>query len=199
MISSNKWTPYLCYGIVIDEFTSTDDAVLSLKQGEHVVIVERINNWYRGYSAFGKKFLGIFPANIIEIINNASITPIMGLSWEKLDQFSLDQAEITMISLEITKVLKDWYNALSGLLLKSDYVMFQKLLDLFYDLVDKKNGLMSNYKTVAQKHLLKKEIMVIIDEGNKCVSNDGFVRENGLMLRNSRIMQLYKAHCQSNF
>lgn len=182
----------------MDDFVSTDDAVLSLKQGEPLVIIERINNWYRGYSALGDKCLGIFPASSIRIMNNASNTPLMDLNWEKLDQFSLDQAEITEISLEILKVLKDWYNALSDLLLKSDYSLFQKLLDLFYELVDRKNGLMSNYKTVSQKLLLKKEIMGIIEDGNKCVSNDGFVRENGLILRNSRIMQLYKAHCQSN-
>ena len=186
--------------MVIDDFVSTDDSAISLKKEEPVVIIERIHNWFRGYSTLSdKKILGIFPQSFIRLLNNASNSPIVCLNWAKLDQFSQHQAEIHKISLEVDAVIRDWYDAIYALLLKSDYSSFQKLLDSFYDLIEKKSQLISNYKTLAQKTQIKSDIVDIIECGNRYITKDLYLRQNGMILTNLKFMQLYKSHCESNF
>jgi hypothetical protein len=169
--------------------------VLDLKRGESVVIIEKIQNWYRGYSGSRKK-IGIFPSTLIDI-NTSLETPILDL--QNLDQFEKEQILFKEMTLEIQKVLRDWYDALRNLLLKSDYKIFQKLLELFYQLVDKNKILNSANNTFNQQEVLKNDIMGILKEGNRLISNDEYIRENGVILKDFRVFKLYKAHCKSKY
>ena len=196
MVNSDVWSPFQFYGMVLEDYKSNEEMVLSLEIGESVVVIERIQGWYRGFSTIKRK-IGIFPQFITEIVTDASTTPICHLSWEKLDQFINDQSNLREITLEIDSVITDWYKNILKLLEKSDYVLFQKLLDSFYSLITKKKELMSNCKTIHQKDQLKKELMGIIGKGNKLISNDEFIRDDGLILKSSKFMELYKLHCES--
>jgi hypothetical protein len=193
--SQNKWTPFLSYGVVLDDYAHSNDQVLDLKRGDSVVIIEKIQNWYRGYSGSRKK-IGIFPSTLIDI-NTALETPILDL--QNLDQFEKEQKLLKEMSFEIQNVLRDWYDALRNLLLKSDYKIFQKLLNLFYQLVDKNKILNSANNTFNQQEMLKKEIMGIVEEGNRFISKYEYIRQNGVILKDFRVFKLYKAHCKSKY
>lgn len=195
--TDNKWTPYLSYGTVLDDYSHPDEHVLQLKKGDSVVVIERIQDWYRGYSGRSRRKIGIFPSGLVSLNSNALSVPVMDLDLEKLKHFEKEQELLLEIALEIQMVLKDWYDALTELLFKSDYQMFQKLLDFFYELVEKKEILHSDCHTFSLQNQLKKEITRIVEQGNKCVSKDEYIRENGVVVKDFKFYKLYKAHCQS--
>ena len=202
---NSSWNPFQAIGQVIHSFSEPNHpACLSIALGQRVVIIERIQDWYRGYiySQDQKDHqLGIFPSICIHLKSTGSTTPLPCLNFSKLDAFAQDVDSFTDFSAEVSAVLQDWHQHLLQLLNAQKYSIFSNLLDRFYKLLDHHQALLSNALSLKEGLQIKMDMIANIEAGNGLIGSDLFIRQpqTGMLLKSRHFMELYRMHCVSKF
>ncbi|XP_072569116.1 dedicator of cytokinesis protein 3-like isoform X1 [Paramormyrops kingsleyae] len=178
------------FGVVICSFRDSVFQGLALEIGETVQILERTEEWYRGFSTRKPSVKGVFPANYIHlkkaVVSNRGPNEIV---------VPLEDPIVT----EVTAALQEWAVLWKQLYVKHKTDLFYKLRHVMNELIDLRRQLLSGHLTQDQVHEVKRHATIRLDWGNEHLGLDLVPRQEFVMVDPDQISvsDLYKMHLSS--
>ncbi|KAL4646337.1 dedicator of cytokinesis protein 3-like isoform X1 [Arapaima gigas] len=177
-------------GVVICSFRDAVFHGLTLEIGETVQILEKTEEWYRGFSTKKPTVKGIFPANYVHL--KKAIVTNRGPNETVVP---LEDPIVT----EVTTTLQEWAVLWKQLYVKHKTDLFFKLRHVMNELIDLRRQLLSGHLTQDQVREVKRHTTIRLDWGNEHLGLDLVPRQEFVMVDEDQISvsDLYKMHLSS--
>ncbi|XP_046881359.1 dedicator of cytokinesis protein 3 [Hypomesus transpacificus] len=155
-----------------------------------VQILEKCEEWYRGFSTRKPSIKGIFPVSYVHL--RKAVVTNRG-QYETV--VPLEDAIVT----EVTSTLQEWALLWKQLYVKHKVDLFYKLRHVMNELIDLRRQMLSGHLTQDQIRDVKRHVTVRLDWGNEHLGLDLVPRKEFEMVDADQISvsDLYKMHLSS--
>uniref|UniRef100_UPI00358E5EA5 dedicator of cytokinesis protein 4 isoform X3 n=1 Tax=Myxine glutinosa TaxID=7769 RepID=UPI00358E5EA5 len=178
------------FGVVVCGFSGALPYGLPVEVGDTVQILERCNEWYRGFNTKASDVKGVFPVSHVWLkkatVDNRgqyeTVTPV-------------EDPTVT----EVTITLREWGTLWKQLYLQSRGDLFHRLRHVMQELFDMRRQILAGQLTADQLRDAKRHATARLDWGNEQLGLDLVPRSDYEMVDPDQISvtELYKLHASS--
>ncbi|XP_031426793.1 dedicator of cytokinesis protein 5 [Clupea harengus] len=186
----SRWIPTKKekYGVAISNYDGPGEQELSLRVGDTVHILEKLEGWYRGYTLRHKSQKGIFPASYIHLKE----AKVEGSGAEE----TVIPTDIPLVQ-ELAATLREWAQIWHQLYVGNKNTLFRSVQQMAYSLIEYRSQIVSGTLPKDDLVELKKKVTTKIDYGNRILGLDLVVRDesgNTLDPDFTSTVSLFRAH-----